>query len=673
MSINSKCMKDNIDTSFGVLTIAGNDLSVRKILLILGLIIFFGGIFLTAPYSTISFIENITLFLIIQALSLISSTIPFSLSCLFFILGGYLAIFPYTLALLIYSNNLSDNFFCQLGYLIFIVLILCLPSIIVLYKSRNFSLYNFGRFDYILMNFNTSLGYIFVVNSLVNTHTFAPAARLINDYYIFGPITWLIDLGYIIPLIIFFKPKNLKIILLISSCIVLDIFSSIIISSSTNNDLVRILQLITLHGLIFLLISIGLIIRALFLDKEIIKAANEFLNFNLDTINGLKEKYLYNLIKNKLSYALSRLIYYEKKNHTNSSKLYLNVALNLDIILNFNDYTSSLKNIPNLNSANRTSKVDDLVNENGELKVINKLNISQNFNLSSGLPPEYQLHKFISSGGMGLIYEVKNINDNKFYAAKLLHPKSFNESKSYERFTLEAKSLSRLSHTNLVKIHSYGVSQNNIPYLIMDYVSGENLKDYLEVKNILNFDLFFNVFIQVCDALAYINEHGIIHRDLKPANILIGKTKNSIEIKLVDFGIAKVLPQFKTESLDLTKSGDIVGSPLYMSPEQGLGKNVDIRSDIYSLGCVMYESLTGKPPFVGENIMQTIFFHIHKDPKPFDEVRVDVEWPIGLEKIILKCLNKDMNDRYQYPSLLKNDLTKAQANWEFQKNNNVDT
>ncbi len=669
MAIKTKITQSkNIDSSFGVLTFGNIELSIRQVLLFLGLVIFLGGIFLTTQYGFNSFIITIIFFILLQLLAVTASSIPISLSLFLVMAGGYLAIFPYTFALLIFSNNLSNNFFVQFLYLVFEISCLAMPGLFIIFKSKKFTIYTLGNLDFILMNIYTALGYNFVVNALINNPYMFPGLRIIGNYYIFGPMIWSIYIGFFASLIINYKDSNKKFIVAIVSITILDLLISMLVTSKAITNYLNYLGLFTLNGFIFALIGFSILIIAIVWDRNIIKFTNELIKPKLNFKLNLIDQYYYTLLNRRLNYAFYRL--YNSISNKQQSKLNLIVAILLDSVINYQDYTVSSLIAQGDHKNTVETAGPDFVNENGQLVVTNQFSLPKNIVTGSGLPDEYKLLKFISSGGMGIIYEVENTLNQQFYAAKLLHPKAFHEVRNYERFNLEAKSLSRLNHPNLVKIHNYGISANNIPYLIMDFVSGENLKDLIDRKKIINFDLFLAIFLQVCDALVYIHENGIIHRDLKPANIIISQNKDELVVKLVDFGIAKVLPQFKTESLDLTKSGDIVGSPMYMAPEQGLGHDIDNRTDIYSLGCVMYECLTGQPPFIGDNIMQTIFFHIHREPSPFNDLRPDVEWPIGLENAILKCLSKDMAKRYQYVSLLKQDLLKAKTNWEFQKNNN---
>lgn len=263
------------------------------------------------------------------------------------------------------------------------------------------------------------------------------------------------------------------------------------------------------------------------------------------------------------------------------------------------------------------------------------------------LPDRYQLLEPISQGGMGIIYRAQHAHTGAKLAIKVMHSHVAKQAIGLERFKREAKAASALNHPNLVVVHDFGTTQNNIAYLVMDLIPGASLKEEIARQGRLSLDSFYTIFDQVCLALAHAHKRMVVHRDLKPSNILITKTDDDRDfVKIVDFGIAKDISSEGLATLELTKTGDLVGSPLYMSPEQAMGSDVDSRSDIYSLGCVMYEALTGTPPFIGNNAVQTIFKHASEHAAPMRMVQPDIELPEGLESIIMKTLAKDPEDRY---------------------------
>ena len=180
----------------------------------------------------------------------------------------------------------------------------------------------------------------------------------------------------------------------------------------------------------------------------------------------------------------------------------------------------------------------------------------------------------------------------------------------------------------------------------MDYVEGKTLNELIDEQEQLRQDQTLRIFIQACEALGHAHSRGVIHRDIKPSNMLVAIDHKGRElVKLVDFGIAKLTGSEGSDMMKLTQTGDVFGSPLYMSPEQCQGGKLDERSDIYSLGCVIYESLTGMPPLIGQSTVATILKHLNEMPEPFEVVRSDLHIDEELEDLIFEAVEKDPEDR----------------------------
>ncbi|HEY9786530.1 MAG TPA: serine/threonine-protein kinase [Candidatus Obscuribacterales bacterium] len=260
---------------------------------------------------------------------------------------------------------------------------------------------------------------------------------------------------------------------------------------------------------------------------------------------------------------------------------------------------------------------------------------------------KYEVVSLLGLGGMGAVYMARHKDINRVVALKVLLKHLVAEKRAKERFRQEAKAAGSLHHANLIAVHDFGFINDEQPFLVMDYLDGESLEDILESSGALSAVRFLNIFVQVCKGLSHAHGLGLIHRDLKPSNVMIVKGEENEDIvKVVDFGIAKVLPQGDEKGQKLTKTGHVFGSPLYMSPEQCLGKPLDARSDIYSLGCLMYECLAGKPPLSGETTMSTLLKHINDLPDPLGKKEGADEVPAEIEKFIFKCLDKDPNKRF---------------------------
>lgn len=257
----------------------------------------------------------------------------------------------------------------------------------------------------------------------------------------------------------------------------------------------------------------------------------------------------------------------------------------------------------------------------------------------------YEIDGVLGRGGMGIVYKGKHVLMNRPVAIKMLHPEHTDDDNVVGRFQSEAQTLSQLSHPNLVSVFDFGITANSEPYMIMDFHSGQSLESYLIAHGPLGSDLGLNIFKQVLSGLSVVHKAGIVHRDIKPSNLII-----SLEpvptVKIVDFGIAKN-PKTEKDRLKLTGTGEVVGTPRYMSPEQCTGRELDARSDIYALGCVMYECFTGKPTFDGDSFYDMVRLHIHEIPSLLPFFQPGVNHPKELIEVIFKALKKDQIERYQ--------------------------
>jgi len=255
----------------------------------------------------------------------------------------------------------------------------------------------------------------------------------------------------------------------------------------------------------------------------------------------------------------------------------------------------------------------------------------------------YDVLSELGAGGMGVVFKAKRQGVDNTLAIKMLHPKLVLDEASVKRFEQEAKAASFLTHPHLVAVYDFGFTEKREPFLVMDYVDGESLAAVLARQHNITPQRCISIFLQVCEALNHAHAKQIIHRDLKPNNIMLSQVEHGDAdfVKIVDFGIAKLLPQADTDRDRLTQTGELIGSPVYMSPEQCLGNALDARSDIYSVGCSMYEALAGRPPCLGDNVVQTILEHLNGVPLPLKNV------PEDLEKIVMRCLEKNPAHRYQ--------------------------
>ncbi|MBZ0189749.1 MAG: serine/threonine protein kinase [Candidatus Obscuribacterales bacterium] len=263
----------------------------------------------------------------------------------------------------------------------------------------------------------------------------------------------------------------------------------------------------------------------------------------------------------------------------------------------------------------------------------------------------YEVIEEIGCGGMSRVYRAHDQRKDEQVAVKVLHAHLLRENTAKnpkKRFEQEFKATMALAHNNIVAVKDHGFTAEGLPFMVMEFIDGHSLEQLLRANSRLRLSEFLTVFYQTCRALSHAHVRGVIHRDVKPSNIMMLKTEQNVSlVKLLDFGIAKIQRETEESMQKLTQTGDVFGSPYYMSPEQCRGEPLDARSDIYSLGCVMYQAITGKRPFEGENAYKTIYMHVNIKPASFDTVRPDVSIPEKLEKIVMKCLEKDPRKRYQ--------------------------
>lgn len=261
---------------------------------------------------------------------------------------------------------------------------------------------------------------------------------------------------------------------------------------------------------------------------------------------------------------------------------------------------------------------------------------------------KYEILSSLGKGGMSIVYKGKHKLMDRIVAVKLLRPELVAIPQLVERFKRESKAISTLRHPNIVAVFDFGLMQDATPFLIMDYLEGKTLDKVLKEEGKLDIHRACALVAEAADGLAHSHHAGIVHRDIKPSNLLLRKEPNGKEtLTIFDFGIAKLLSQDGQTIHKLTASGEIFGSPLYMSPEQSEGEGIGTKSDIYSLACVLHELLLGKPPFRGETPVETIMLHMSEPVKPFNQIDPNNNIPEELELVIVKALSKKPEDRFK--------------------------
>lgn len=257
---------------------------------------------------------------------------------------------------------------------------------------------------------------------------------------------------------------------------------------------------------------------------------------------------------------------------------------------------------------------------------------------------KYRLDSLLGEGGMGCVYKATRLLIGDTVAIKILHSETMHDPNAIERFRREAQAAARLKHPNVVAIYDFGVGAADSVYLVMELADGEDLRSLIDRHGKLSLQVASELLDQICSALDEAHQRDIVHRDLKPENILVRSTANGYRVKVLDFGIAKLI-DLSTTSANLTQAGTVIGTPAYMSPEQCRGREVDGRSDIYSLGIILYEMLTGSVPFYAKHSAEVVALHVSELPPP-PSVR-NPAIPQAVESVVMRALQKRPEARQQ--------------------------
>ncbi|HMO85228.1 MAG TPA: serine/threonine-protein kinase [Lacipirellulaceae bacterium] len=275
---------------------------------------------------------------------------------------------------------------------------------------------------------------------------------------------------------------------------------------------------------------------------------------------------------------------------------------------------------------------------------------------------QYRLKRLLGSGGMGEVYLAEHQMMKRPCAVKIIRPEKAGDPQVLARFEREVRATAKLSHWNSVDIFDYGRTADGTFYYVMEFLPGHNLGELVDGHGPLPMARIVYLMRQVCDALTEAHGQGLVHRDLKPANIYCAYRGGMFDVaKVLDFGLAK--PMTDAADSGLTLEGSITGSPLFMSPEQAQSDDVDVRSDVYSLGAVMYFMATGRAPFLYENPLKVMIAHASEDPDPPRLYNSDIS--VELEEAILRSLEKRPEDRFQTVAELREALDRAPIDGEW--------
>jgi eukaryotic-like serine/threonine-protein kinase len=262
------------------------------------------------------------------------------------------------------------------------------------------------------------------------------------------------------------------------------------------------------------------------------------------------------------------------------------------------------------------------------------------------LAGKYRVEKVLGYGGMGVVVSAFRGDLEQRVAVKFLSQAAAERPDAAERFRREARAAAKIRSEHVARVLDVGTLDSGLPYMVMEFLEGNDISDELRRLNVLPIHEAVEFVLQAIEALAEAHAAGVVHRDLKPGNLFLARRADgSRRVKVLDFGISKALTGSSVEELSLTKTAALIGSPLYMAPEQmRSAKDVDTRADIWSLGAMLYEMLTGQPPYTGESIPQLCAALLHDDPIPLRQHRPEI--PEGLEQAVLRCLMKDRNHRF---------------------------
>ncbi len=281
----------------------------------------------------------------------------------------------------------------------------------------------------------------------------------------------------------------------------------------------------------------------------------------------------------------------------------------------------------------------------------------QNDLVGTMIAERYHVIKKLGEGGMGAVYLAEHVKMGRKSAIKVMNPGMHNDADAIARFNREAANASRLNHPNICAIYDFGETPEGLIYLAMEFIEGKSLTALIEEAGALPAARAASIVHQAADALQVAHDYGIVHRDLKPDNIMITKDRNGLDVaKVVDFGIAKAS---SSDAQKVTKTGLVVGTPEYMSPEQLAGDKLDGRSDIYSLALVAFNCFTGTLPFPSNSAQEAMIMRLTDHPKTLAEMKGDVPWPAALQAVMDKALARDAVNRTASAAEFGRELSKA--------------
>lgn len=671
-------------TTWGTIPLGNSRVQVRHLVLLVGAALWLLPTLLMTGVPAIAWIAfNISFLLVLIVAASAVRAVPLHKLAICFFAGGLFMGLDLAFAVPI-VKVLGDSPFKPLLTVPLEELAKCLPVLILLWRGRKFSSWTLGATDLLLMGAACGAGFAIVEDafthaaqkSLNNLSVFIPAAELVNGRVISGHAIWAAMTTGALGIALMYRHNKKIAIPVALSGFTIAVIDHIAINGSQFGGIFAwsktIFETLAANGYLalgfFALALVGCVtVDLLALWKSLPKARE----FNIPMRKGHKESLdaLWDCILDlrRLNYAHFR---YER---FADGELPADLALTVAVLakrlvnrylavepvsvtvkgtinqaglkLNLPDSGSAITVIPeNLTNADKTRVINASQDKGGQ-----KLNPFDNRPLQDfiDLPERYEIISQLGEGGMGVIFKARHKLTNAQLAIKVLHPHLARNQSYLHRFEQEARAASTLKHPSIVTVHDFGITENHIAYLVMEWLDGPSLESVIKNTGALPTARVIPLFIQTADALAHAHRKGVVHRDIKPSNIILTMDDNKQDlVKIVDFGIAKMVGEETEGAMALTRTGDVLGSPLFMSPEQCMGAKLDSRTDIYSLGCVMYEALCGVSPFIGENSVQVIFKHVNEMPKQPSTVNQHIDRPQSLESILFRCLQKEPDKRF---------------------------
>lgn len=645
----------------------------------------------TGPQGLISLAYNSIFFIVLVIISRATTTVPLATTGTIALCGGLMMGVAGSAGVQLVNAIGAGNPIVPVLQAIMEELLKIFPVLLLLFRGRNFTSLTLGATDIFLLGVASGAGFAYAEDAFIHAAAWQtqivwlPATEVINGRMVAGHSIWTGLAAGSLGLALMQKQHRSALLLVAPLGLVWALIDHITYNFAFNrNDLTaNMLNWVSGYGYITIALFVACYVGVLLFDRFVLfKTLPKVPEFRIpsskEAAETLENFWEFVLDRRRLAYAYYRYIHRAGEDRrkpalvvailmqhlTNCHKakapvevepvrtLHAQTAEQAAITVDVEE--PSLAETRSLGDANSTLVEGRLLTSSSTPKKPESNNLLD-------LPERYEAISILSQGGMGVIYKARHVMTGAKLAVKTLHLHLAHQSKHILRFEQEAKAASALKHPHLVVVHDFGLTASGVPFLVMDLIEGTNLQEHILNYGPLSLARFCEIFIQASDALGHAHKRGVIHRDIKPGNMILAASDDGKDfIRIVDFGIAKVIASDALTTQDLTQTGDLVGSPLYMSPEQCMGTTLDARSDIYSLGCVMYEAITGKCPFLGPNSVQTIFKHIHEMPPRPSSQRSDIIIPPVIEKILFLTLQKDPAARYASMDDLRADLEVAQ-------------